>query len=175
MDALRTEVTIERPADEVFDYLIDAANHPEFCDHFQHEWRLTREDTFGIGAGGRFKVRGHDRFAWADMTIVEAQRPLRIVARGRGGRFNRIRTVYQWTLTASPRGESTTVSLEVQRDAQAPFDRFRDTFGGRRRDRRNWRIAMERLEAILERGERRGERATLSGGPRKPATGAPLR
>lgn len=175
MDALRTDVTIERPPAEVYDYLIDVANHPEFCDHFQLEWRLTREDSVGIGAGGRYKVRGRDRFAYADFTIVEAQRPLRIVARGRGGRFNRIRTVYVWTLTASPRNDATTVTLEVQRDATAPFDRFRDTFGGRRRDRRNWQIALQRLQAILERGERRGERATLSGGPRKPATGAPLR
>ncbi len=175
MDALRNEVTIERPPAVVYDYLIDIANHPEFCDHFLLDWRLTREDTYGIGAGGRFKVRGRDRFAYGDLSIVEAVRPLRIVARGRGGRFNRIRSVYVWELTPSATGEATTVSLEVARDAIAPFDRFRDLFGGRRRDRRDWQQALARLEAILETGERRGARATLSGGPRKPATGTPLR
>lgn len=175
MDALRTEVTIERPAAEIYDYLLDIANHPEFCDHFLVDWHLTREDTRGIGAGGRFKVVGRDRFAWGELTIVEAERPRSLVARGRGGRFNRIRTVYVWTLVPSATGTTTDVSLEVQRDAIAPFDRFRDLLGGRRADRRNWRRALGRLKAIVETGERRGERATLSGGPRKPATGSPLR
>lgn len=175
MDALRAQVTIERPPAEVYDYLIDVANHPEFCDHFLVDWHLTREDTYGIGAGARFKVKGKDRFAWGDLTIVEAEPPRIITARGRGGRFNRIRTVYAWTLTPNARGTTTEVALEVQRDAQAPFDRFRDAFGGRRADQRHWRRALGRLQAIVERGERRGERATVAGGPRKPATGSPLR
>lgn len=175
MDALRTQVTIERPPAEIYDYLIDVANHPEFCDHFLVDWHLTREDTVGIGAGARFKIDGRDRFAWGELTIVEAERPRTIVARGRGGRFNRIRTVYVWSLTPNATGTTTDVALEVQRDASAPFDRLRDAFGGRRADLRHWRRALARLEAIVERGERRGTRASVSGGARKPATGSPLR
>lgn len=175
MDELRAEVTIELPADEIFGYLVDVANHPEFCDHFLVDWRLTREDTIGVGAGARFRVKGRDRFAWADLSIVEAERPRLLIARGRGGRFNRVRTVYRWELTPSASGSATTVSITVQRDAQAPWDRARDIFGGRVADQRRWRRALGRLEAILERDEQRGERATLSGGPRKPATGSPLR
>lgn len=175
MDSLRAEVTIERSPDEIYDYLVDVANHPEFLDHFLEHWRLTREETIGLGAGARFKVAGFDRFAWADYTIVEAQRPVRITARGRGGRFNRIRTVYLWQLTPNATRTATTVSVEVQRDATALFDRARDVFGGRRRDRAHWRRGLRRLEAILERDEERGTKATVSGGPRKPATGSPLR
>ena len=175
MDALRTQVTIERPPAEIYDYLIDIANHPEFCDHFLVDWHLTREDTIGIGAGARFKVNGRDRFAWGEYTIVEAHRPRVIVARGRGGRFNRVRSVYTWTLSPNATGTTTDVILDVERDAQAPFDRMRDRFGGRRADLRHWRRALARLEAIIERGERRGSRATVSGGARKPATGSPLR
>lgn len=175
MDALRAQVTIERPPAEIYDYLIDIANYPEFLDHFLVDWHLTREDTYGIGAGARFKVDGRDRFAWGDLTIVEATRPLAITARGRGGRFNRVRTVYQWTLTPNATGTATDVAVEVERDAVAPFDRFRDAMGGRRADQRHWRRALARLEAIVEHGERRGTRATLSGGPRKPATNSPLR
>ena len=175
MDSLRAEVTIERSPDAIYDYLVDVANHPEFLDHFLEQWHLTREDTVGVGAGVRFKRAGMDRFAWADYTIVEAQRPLRIVARGRGGRFNRIRTVYFWELTPNATRTATSVSVDVQRDAQAPYDQLRDLLGGRRRDLRNWRRGLRRLEAIIERGEERGSRATVSGGPRKPATGSPLR
>lgn len=175
MDELRAEVIIELPADEIFEYLVDVANHPEFCDHFLVDWHLTREDTRGVGAGARFRVRGRDRFAWADLVIVEAEEPRVLVARGRGGRFNRVRTVYRWELTPSASGSTTSVAITVQRDAQAAWDRARDVFGGRLADQRRWRRALGRLEAILERGEQRGERATLSGGPRKPATGSPLR
>lgn len=175
MDELRAEVTIERQPGEIYRYLVDVANHPEFCDHFLLDWHLTREDTVGVGAGARFKIKGADRFGWGDYTIVEAEPPRLIVARGRSGRFNRIRTVYAYTLVPNATGTATTVELSVQRDAQAPFDRFRDTFGGRWADKRHWRRALGRLEAIVERGESRGERATLSGGPRKPATGSPLR
>src|SRR5690349_6533561 len=147
MDALKAQVTIERPPAEIYDYLIDIANHPEFCDHFLVDWHLTREDTVGIGAGARFKVNGRDRFAWGDLTIVEAEPPRRIVARGRGGRFNRIRTVYSWTLTPNATGTTTDVILEIERDASAPFDRWRDRLGGRRSDQRRWRRALARLEA----------------------------
>lgn len=175
MDALRTEVTIERPPAVVYEYLIDIANHPEFLDHYLVGWHLTREDTYGLGAGARFKVGGGDRFSYGDMTIVEAERPLRIVLRGRGGRFNRIRSVYHYELVPSPTGEATKLQLEVTRDLKAPYDRMRDLLGGRFSERRQWRRALNRLAAILERGEQRGQRATLSGGPRKPATGTPLR
>ena len=127
-----------------------------------------------LAASAREQLR-RDRFGWGDLTIVEAEPPRRIVARGRSGRFNRIRTVYDWTLTPNATGTATDVAVSVQRDAAAPFDRFRDVFGGRWADKRRWRRALGRLEAIVERGEGRGERATLSGGPRKPATGSPLR
>ncbi|MFT4034669.1 MAG: SRPBCC family protein [Patulibacter sp.] len=175
MDELRAEVTIERQPDEIYRYLVDVANYPEFCDHFLVDWHLTREDTIGVGAGVRFRIEGRDRFGWGDMTIVEAQPPRLIVARGRSSRFNRIRTVYEWTLTPSATGTTTTVSLSVQRDAQAPFDRIRDALGGRWVEQRRWRRALGRLEGVIERGEGHGKRVTLSGGPRKPATGSPLR
>ena len=42
-----------RPREEVFAYLADVANHPEFTDHFLKDWRLTREDSEGRGAGAR--------------------------------------------------------------------------------------------------------------------------
>lgn len=175
MDSLRAEVTIERTSAEIYEYLVDVANHPEFLDHFLKDWRLTREDTIGVGAGARFKSDGADRFGWADYSIVEAERPYRIVARGRGGRFNRIRTVYVWELAPNATHTATKVTLDVQRDATAFYDRMLDALGGRRRDQARWRRGLRRLEAIIERDEERGSRATLSGGPRKPATGSPLR
>ena len=45
MDPVTLNVTIDRPREEVFAYLSDVANHPEFTDHFLKGWRLTRPDS----------------------------------------------------------------------------------------------------------------------------------
>ena len=39
--------------------------------------------------------------------------------------------------------------------------------------RRHWRRALRRLRTILEEDRGRGSRATIAGGPRKPATPLP--
>ena len=94
MDPVSVEITIARPREEVFEYLADIANHAEFTDHFMVDWRLTREDTYGYGAGARFRLKmPFNRFPWGDTTVIEFERPRRIVEAGRGGKFNRIRTL----------------------------------------------------------------------------------
>ena len=86
MDPVTAHVLIDRPREEVFDYLVDIANHPEFSDHYLKEWRLTRVESVGRGAGARFKIDAPlDRYGWGDMTFIEVERPHRIVAAGRGG------------------------------------------------------------------------------------------
>ncbi len=92
--------TISKPREEVFEYLADIANHPEFTDHYLVDWRLTRENSFGTGAGARFRMKApFNRFAWGDMTFAEVEAPHRIVERGRGGKYNRIRMVGTYTLS----------------------------------------------------------------------------
>ena len=44
MDPVTVHVTIDRPREEIFAYLTDVANHPEFSDHYRKQWRLTREN-----------------------------------------------------------------------------------------------------------------------------------
>ena len=57
MDPVTSKITIGRPREEVFDYLADIANHPEFSNHYLQGWRLTREDSWGEGAGARYRLR----------------------------------------------------------------------------------------------------------------------
>ena len=45
MDPVTAHVVIDRPREEVFEYLADIANHPEFSDHYLKEWRLTRVES----------------------------------------------------------------------------------------------------------------------------------
>jgi uncharacterized membrane protein len=53
VDPVELSITIDRPREEVFEYLADIANHPEFTDHYLKEWHLTRVDSYGRGASVR--------------------------------------------------------------------------------------------------------------------------
>jgi uncharacterized protein YndB with AHSA1/START domain len=164
LDPVNVSMTIDRPREEVFSYLVDIANHPEFSDHYLKEWRLTRLDSVGRGAGARFRVDAPcQRFGWADLTFVEVERPYRIVALGRGGKYNRIKLTVIWTLDVAP-GGGTEVELMVESEPALPTDRLLESLTGQRGwVNRNARRALRRLQSILEENEDRGARATVAG------------
>jgi uncharacterized protein YndB with AHSA1/START domain len=157
-------VTIGRPREEVFAYLADIANHPEFSDHYLKEWRLTRVNSVGRGAGARFRVDvPFQRFAWADLTFAVVEPPYRIVAVGRGGKFNRIKTTAIWTLDFAP-GGGTEVEYMVESEPALPTDRVMELLSGQHGwFKRKTRKALHRLQGILEEGEGRGPRASVAG------------
>jgi uncharacterized protein YndB with AHSA1/START domain len=170
LDPVSSDVVIDRPPEEVYAYLVDVANHAEFTDHYLKDFRLTREDSIGLGAGARFKVDAPlNRFSWADITVVEADPPKRIVQRGRTGKFNRIRLVSTYEI--EPAGGSTRVTLTTETEQpRLPSDRLMEAIA-RRWFKRKQRKAVKRLQRILEEGRSRGQRATIAaGGPRKPAS-----
>ena len=162
MDPVTSSITIGRPREEVFDYLADIANHPEFSDHYLKDWRLTRLESVGHGAGARFRYDApFQRFGWADMNFIEVERPFRIVAVGRGGKFNRNKTYSTWTLT--PSGGGTHVEHTMEIEPKLVTDRIVEAFGLRGWYKRGGRKAMKRLQSILEEGHDRGARATVAG------------
>ena len=166
MQPVQVETTIARPPEDVFAYLSDIANHPEFTDHFLKDWRLTRTDSVGRGAGARFRVDApRRRFSWADITFIEVLPPRRIVAVGRGGKFNRIKTYMAWTLSPAA-GGGTRVELETETEPAMPSDRLLDLFGRRGWFRRRAGKSLRRLRIILEENAgppTRGARATVAG------------
>ncbi len=171
MDPVSSSVTIDRSPEEVYDYLFDVANHAEFTDHYLKDFRLTREDSLGEGAGARFRVDAPlNRFSWADVTVAEAERPRRIVQRGRTGKFNRIRLVSSYELEPIA-GGSTRVTLTTETEPpKLPSDKLMELLA-RRWFKRKQAKAVKRLRSILEEDEQRGPRATIAaGGPRKPAS-----
>lgn len=172
MEPLSLSTTIAAPREEVFEYLADVANHEAFSDHCLVDWRLTREDSYGRGAGARFRVKSRfDRFSYGDITLVELTPPERIVATGRSGRFNRIHTLSSWTLEEDGEGR-TKVTFETQSTPVLKSDELMERFlRVRVATERCHKRALERLRSILESGEGRGERTTVAGGARKPASG----
>ena len=121
MEPFTVSTTISRPREEVFEYLADIANHAEFSDHYLTSWHLLREETYGVGAGARFRVKAPlNRFSWADRTIAELGRPYRIVEHGRGGKFNRVRMLGIWTLSPGAGGTVTAAWLRSDGTLSAP-------------------------------------------------------
>jgi uncharacterized protein YndB with AHSA1/START domain len=164
LDPFTVESTISRPREEVFEYLADIANHAEFTDHYLVDWRLTREDSYGAGAGARFRMKAPlSRFSWADMSFAEVQSPFRIVERGRGGKYNRIKMLGTYTLSPGP-GGSTRLEYTFETVPVMPSDHLMEALGGNAWMRRKTRKAMRRLRTILEEGRDRGKRATIAGG-----------
>ena len=163
MDPVTLHVNIDRPREEVFAYLSDVANHPEFTDHFLTSWRLTREQSEGRGAGARYRQRARfDRFGYYDLSLAELEPPYRIVAVGRGGKYNRIKTYHEWTL--EPTSGGTRLEYMYETEPALRTDRFIETVSGRRGwFRRNAGKALRRLQSILEENRDRGARATIAG------------
>jgi uncharacterized protein YndB with AHSA1/START domain len=162
VDPVVVSVTVARPREEVFEYLADLANHAEFTDHYLTDWHLTREDSYGRGAGARFRLKAPgNRFSWGDTTFIEVDPPYRIVEAGRGGKFNRVRTLGTWTLTPGA-GNTTRVEFATETEPATRVDRLLESLGARPWLRRQNRRALRRLRAILEEGEQRGQRATVA-------------
>jgi uncharacterized protein YndB with AHSA1/START domain len=158
---VQLSITIARPREQVFEYLADVANHAEFSDHYLVDWRLTREDSYGQGAGARFRVKAPlNRFSWADISLLEVEPPHRIVEVGRTGKYNRIRHLTTWTLEPAAGGQ-TEVGLEIDTQPVLPSDRVMEAL-----DRpffvRGARRALRRLRSILEEDRDRGARVAVA-------------
>jgi len=161
VDPVTVSITINRPREEVFDYLADIANHQEFSDHYLKRWRLTRLDSWGEGAGARYRLARRNRFQWAETTFAKVEPPYRIIGVGRGGKFNRVKNTMTWTLT--PAAGGTRVEFTAETEPALPSDRLVELFGFRGWFKRGANKALRRLRAILEDGEQRGRRATVAG------------
>jgi uncharacterized protein YndB with AHSA1/START domain len=168
MDPVTVSILIDAPREEVFDYLQDLANHPEFTDHYLVDWHLTRVDSVGRGAGARFRVKAPgNRFSWADVTFTEVERPHRIVEAGRTGKANRIRTLGVYEL-APGAGGGTRVRFTFETEPATLADRIMESLGVRSWIKRKNARALRRLRSVIESappGERpAGRRVTVAAG-----------
>jgi uncharacterized protein YndB with AHSA1/START domain len=163
VDPITVSASISRPREEVFEYLADIANHAEFTDHYLIDWHLTRENSYGKGAGARFRIKAPlARFAWGDMTFADVQPPYRILEHGRSGKYNRVRMLGTYTLTPGP-SDTTVVEYTLETEPAMLSDRLMEMFGGRSWTRRQAAKSLRRLRRILEENRDRGQRATVAG------------
>lgn len=171
MGPISAEIEIDVPRERAFAALADLAARPSFTDHFLTDFHLTRIESSGVGAGGRFRAKGPLRSVWMDTTVVDLEEPFRIVEEGRGGRTNRIPVHTVWELT-EPAGGLTAVRVSYWTEPGA-LDRGLELLsGGSIFQARGWREALRRLRDNLEADQPAAERIAIAGGNRY-ATGIP--
>jgi uncharacterized protein YndB with AHSA1/START domain len=150
MGPVSAEIEIDAPRERVFEAIADLSRRPSFTDHFLADFRLTRLDPKGIGAGARYRIAAPLRSVWTDSAIAELEPWHRLVERGRCGRVNRIPSTVAWELTGAA-GSLTRVRVSHWTEPANPLDRAVEvlaasSFWGQR----GWREALRRLRDQLE-------------------------
>ncbi len=80
--------TVQRPRQEVYDFLAELSNHAGFLDHFLVDWEFSGNPG-GVGAKAAARVRAPSSQDWTDFEIVEAQSPSLLVEHGVGAKGKR--------------------------------------------------------------------------------------
>jgi hypothetical protein len=155
--------TIDRPSEEIFEYLLDIGSRTEFAPELFREFHLTRVESKGIGAGARFRMHRKLRDRRAGLSITEATRGERILEEGSTGRGGRVGLAAEYILEEQP-GGATKLTWIIETYPMNPADRLRE-FGERRQVKRRMKRGARRLRDILEStpGAVRGDRPTVAG------------
>jgi hypothetical protein len=87
MKPVEVSTVINRPIAEVYAHLDVLANHEAFTDHFLVDWQL-RGPASGVGASVTVTVRAPGRSEEVELTVIDAEPPVRTVEEtvGAGGR-----------------------------------------------------------------------------------------
>jgi uncharacterized membrane protein len=144
MKPVTVSTTIDKPREEVYDFLEPLPNHEQFTDHVLTEWQV-----FDEGRRVIVKVDAPGPKQTAEIQALEEERPSRLVERttARGGKR---KTIGTYRLTDAP-GGGTRVEFEIAWE-QAPFsDRLTAPLGRAWLQKANQK-AMDRLKELLESG-----------------------
>jgi hypothetical protein len=87
MKPVEVSTVIQRPIAEVYAHLDVLANHEAFTDHFLVDWHLEGPAS-GVGASVTMTVRAPGRSEEVELTVIDAEPPVRTVEEtvGAGGR-----------------------------------------------------------------------------------------
>src|SRR5947207_4133159 len=104
MLSVTAQASISAPREELYDYIVDLALRPAWCDHYLKDYRLVSPRSRGIGAGARYLIDAPMCGLYMETTIIEAESPRRIVERAHGGRNLRTKGGVSWVLTRAGAG-----------------------------------------------------------------------
>ena len=162
MRPVEASIVISAPREEVFAFVSDVAARPAWNDHYVKDFRLTRVNPVGVGAGAAFVIDAPLFPQRAEFQVVQMDAPRRLVERGRIGRFGRTVGWAEWEF-ANEHG-STEVNLTLWSEPGTRWDGFRESLGARGWLKRQARGSLQRLRMVFEeRPDRPLARATVAG------------
>jgi uncharacterized protein YndB with AHSA1/START domain len=162
MRQVTVDAVISAPREEIFDFVVDLAARPAYCDHFLHDYRLARPNPIGLGAAARFQLRPPFGKQYAELMITEVDRPRRIVEQVAVGRRGRNRSLAVYEFVQEGQG-LTRVELTTFSEPATFVDRIKE-IGAAGWMRRRTRTALKRLRTIFEEPPKQPlKRATIAG------------
>ena len=157
------QASISASREEIYDYIVDLALRPAWCDHYLKDYRLAHPRSRGVGAAARYLIDAPSWGLYMETTIVEAESPRRILERAHGGRNLRTNGGVSWELTRAGAG-LTRVEMTTWHEPGTPREGFKEKFGMRGWMTRRTKTALERLRLIFEEGAQEPlARATVAG------------
>jgi carbon monoxide dehydrogenase subunit G len=163
MRSAQGKITIDRPPEVVYEYLLDISSRPEFAPTIFHDFRLARVESKGVGAAARYRLHRKLRDRYAGTAITEVKPGARILEEGTTGRGGRVHMAIEYLLEEQP-GGATKVFWTIETYPLNPADRFRE-IGERRSIRSRMPRSLKRLRDILEESPSAGlgDRPTIGG------------
>lgn len=163
MRPARAKITIDRPLEDVYEYLLDIGSRPEFAPTIFLDFRLARIESYGLGAGARYRLHRKIRDRYAGSTITVAVPGERILEEGSTGRGGRVPLAIEYLLEEVP-GGATKVEWTIETHPLNIADRIRE-IRFRRHFKGRMPRSLRRLRGILEQAPNtpRGDRPTVGG------------
>jgi uncharacterized protein YndB with AHSA1/START domain len=159
---VEARTVISAPREAVFDFVADIAFRVAWNDHYLDDFRLTRVNPVGVGAGAAFVIDSPLFPQRAEFQVTEMERPRRLVERGRIGRWGRTTGWAEWEFVEA--GHATEVVLTVWTQPGIRWDGVKESLGLRGWTRRQSRAALSRLRMVFEQPpDKPLARATIAG------------
>src|SRR4051812_36927557 len=122
------QASISASREEIYDYIVDLALRPAWCDHYLKDYRLAGPRSRGVGAAARYLIDAPLSSLYMEVTIAEAESPRRILERAHGGRNLRTKGGVSWELTRAGSG-LTRVEMTYWHEAGTPREAFKQRLG----------------------------------------------
>jgi hypothetical protein len=145
---IESRIVISASRDEVYDFVADMSRRVAWMDNFLSDYRLTRVNPVGVGAGAACKIDAPLFPPRAEYQIVEAERPRRLLERGRIGRWGRTTGFTEWEFSEN-RG-STELTVTIWTVPGIRWDGIKESFGARPWLKRKINGSLRRLRKIFE-------------------------
>ena len=148
MRPVESRIVISAPRAPLHEFLCDVSNRVAWMDHFLADFRLTRVNPVGVGAGAAFVIDSPLFPQRAEYQIIKADPPRTLVERGRIGRLGRTTGWTEWEL--GDNYGSTELSVAVWTEPGIRWDGVKEGLGARPWLKRQVSVSLRRLRTIFE-------------------------